>query len=131
MKARLLMLVLLFPGLVAVPAVVLAHHSFIAEFDRDKTIEVTGTVTEVEWTNPHARVYVEGKDETGETANWNFELVSPNVLMRQGWHRNSLKQGETVTIKGWRARNAPHVGNVQSLKREDGTELFRWRGGND
>lgn len=126
MKARLLTFVCICSGLIAMPVSVPAHHSFIAEFDRDKTIEVTGTVTKVEWTNPHARVYVDGKDENGEEANWNFELVSANVLMRQGWRRDSLKQGETVSITGWRARNHPHVGNVRTLHREDGERLFNW-----
>ena len=129
MKARLLSLVILGAGLVAVPVSVPAHHSFIAEFDRDQPIEVTGTVSNVEWMNPHARVYVDVKDENGEVANWNFELVSPNMLLRQGWHRDSLKRGETVTIKGWRARNDPHVGNVQTIHREDGTQLFSLRRG--
>lgn len=124
MKARLLTIVILWSGFISVPVSVPAHHSFIAEFDRDKPIEVTGTVTKVEWMNPHARIYVDGKDENGEVANWNFELITPNMLMRQGWRRDSLKRGDIVTVKGWRARNDPHVGNVRTVHREDGTQLF-------
>src|SRR5262245_60192349 len=73
-----------------------AHHSFAAEYDRNKTIKVTGSVTMVEWTNPHARLYVDGKDETGKQQVWDFELGPPNGLMRNGWRRDSLKPGHQV-----------------------------------
>jgi len=93
----------------------LAHHSFAAEFDRNLTVEVTGTVTKVEWTNPHARFYVDAEDENGEIANWDFEMTTPNILARQGWRRDSLKPGDVVSVSAFRARNAPHVGNVRSV----------------
>src|SRR5262245_65650395 len=80
-----------------------AHHSFAAEFDRNLPITVTGTVTKVEWANPHARFYIDAKDEAGKTVNWDFELASPNGLMRRGWNRNSMKLGDTVTVKIGRA----------------------------
>jgi Family of unknown function (DUF6152) len=111
-------------GLSFIPATVLAHHSFSAEFSRDLPIEVTGTVVNVEWTNPHARFYIEAKDENGETVTWNFELMTPNILMRQGWTANSLKLGDTVTVNGWRARNDPHVAAAGSVTLPDGTRLF-------
>ncbi|HLF12598.1 MAG TPA: DUF6152 family protein, partial [Gammaproteobacteria bacterium] len=66
-----------------------AHHSFSAEYDRNKPITLTGTVTKLEWTNPHARVYIDVEDESGNVVNWDFELGPPNGLMRQGWNRNS------------------------------------------
>ena len=75
------------------PRPVRAHHSFAAEFDRERTITVTGTMQRLEWTNPHARIYVQGKDETGKDQLWDFELGPPNGLMRNGWRRDSLKQG--------------------------------------
>ena len=78
--------------LISVP--VFAHHSFEAEYDSNKPINITGSVTKVEWMNPHARFYVEVKDEKGVVTNWNFELGSPNVLTRQGWRRDSLKVGD-------------------------------------
>jgi hypothetical protein len=83
-----------------------AHHSFSAEFDRSQPIEVTGTITKVEWTNPHARIYLDVKDETsGEVVNWDFELGPPNGLMRQGWNRNSLREGHVVKISGFLSKD--------------------------
>jgi len=101
-----------------------AHHSFAAEFDANKKVTITGTVTKVEWTNPHARFYVDAKDETGKVVNWDFELASPNGLMRRGWTRNSLKAGDVVTVVGYGAKNAPHVGNASSLTMSDGRKMF-------
>src|SRR5207244_9957525 len=73
-----------------------AHHSFAAEYDSSKPITVTGEVIRLEWTNPHARVVVSGKDENGVNKNWDFELGPPTTLMRRGWNRNSLKPGNTI-----------------------------------
>jgi hypothetical protein len=101
-----------------------AHHSFAAEFDRNLPITVTGTVTKVEWMNPHARFYVDAKDDAGETVNWDFELASPNGLMRRGWNRNSMKIGDVVTVTGHRAKNNPHVGNASTVTLADGKRLF-------
>lgn len=116
----------LLAGLAALclPGAVFAHHSFSAEFSRDLPIEVTGKVTRVEWTNPHARFYVESEDENGEVVEWDFELTTPNILMRRGWKKDSLKPGDEVTVTGWRARNAPHVGNAGSVVLADGQKLF-------
>ena len=99
-------------GSLSLSATAFGHHSFSAEFTRDLPISVTGTVSKVEWMNPHARFYVDVKDEDGKMVTWNFELTTPNLLMRKGWTRNSLKVGDTVTVKGWRARNDPHASVV-------------------
>lgn len=101
-----------------------AHHSFSAEFSRDLPVEVSGMVTKVEWTNPHARFYVEATNDDGEKIEWDFELTSPNVLMRRGWRHDSLAVGDEVTVEGFRARNAPHVANAGDVKLADGTVLF-------
>src|SRR5262245_55786426 len=79
---------------------VAAHHSFAAEYDANKPITLKGTVSKVEWMNPHARFYVDVKDEKGVVTNWNLELASPNVLVRNGWTRHALKVGDEVTVEG-------------------------------
>lgn len=107
-----------------------AHHSFAAQFDREQTVEFTGTVTDVEWTNPHARFYVEGPDpemDDDTPVQWNIELVSANVLMRQGWRHDTLAVGDVVTVSATRARNDPHVVNGSRVTRDSGEELFRRR----
>jgi hypothetical protein len=102
-----------------------AHHSFSAEFDRDKPIELTGTITKVEWTNPHARIYIDVKDEaTGEMVNWDFELGPPNGLMRQGWNRNSLRAGHTVRISGFLSKDQAHVANARQVFLPDGRQVL-------
>ncbi|HVY67103.1 MAG TPA: DUF6152 family protein [Gammaproteobacteria bacterium] len=123
MKARWVFAVAV-AGSVLIQGAASAHHSFAAEFDRSLPITVTGTVTKVEWQNPHARFYIDAKDASGATVNWDFELASPNGLMRQGWTRNSMKLGDTVTVTGYRAKNNPHVGNASTVTLASGKKLF-------
>jgi hypothetical protein len=102
-----------------------AHHAFAAEFDADKPVKLTGAVTRLDWTNPHAWIYVDIKDETGKVANWGFELASPNGLMRSGWTRFSLKAGDVVTIEGSRAKNGSNNANAQTvIVASTGQKLF-------
>ena len=100
------------------------HHSFAAEYDSKKPIKVVGTVTKVEWTNPHARFYVTSKDESGKVTDWNFELGSPNVLIRQGWKRTSLKEGDTVTVEGYMAKDGSSLANARRVTLADGRSVF-------
>lgn len=101
-----------------------AHHSFNAEYDRDRPITIEGTVAELQWTNPHARLYVESEGESGETVVWDLELGPPNGLMRQGWRRDSLVPGTPVTVDGFRHRTKEHVANARTVKLSDGREVF-------
>jgi hypothetical protein len=91
-----------------------AHHSFASQFDADQVVKVTGTVTKIEWQNPHAWFYIDVTDERrGEATNWGMELGSPNLLLRAGWSRNSLKVGDTVTVEASRARNGSNIANAK------------------
>jgi hypothetical protein len=123
MRAKLSVLV---AGLaLLVPAVpVFAHHSFEAEYDSKKPLTVSGVVTKLEWTNPHARFYVDVKDESGKVINWNFELGSPNVLRRQGWTRESLKVGDQVTVEAYMAKDASNLANARRVTLADGRKVF-------
>jgi len=105
-------------------APLVAQHSYAAEFDRNKPITITGTVTKVEWANPHARFYFDAKNDKGEMVDRNFELASPNGLMRLGWSRNSLKVGDVVVVVGTLAKNSPYVGNTTSVTLQGGKRLF-------
>jgi hypothetical protein len=110
--------------LLAASLPIAAHHSFAAEFDRTRSITVTGSVTKLEWTNPHARVYVQGTDETGKAQEWDFELGPPNGLMRNGWRRDSLKVGHKVTVEGFRSKTSMVVANARSVKLADGRQVL-------
>jgi hypothetical protein len=101
-----------------------AHHAFAAEFDANKRIKVSGTVTKLEWTNPHAWLYVHGKDEAGKSVSWSFEMGSPNTLIRQGWRRTSLKEGDQVTVEGYAAKDGSNNANARSVTLPDGTKVF-------
>lgn len=99
-------------GLAAAGAQALAHHSFSAEFDVNKRATFTGAVTNVEWRNPHTWFYVDVKDEAGNVVNWGFELASPNLLIRNGWTRSSMKVGDVVSVEAYLAKNGANIANA-------------------
>jgi hypothetical protein len=109
--------------LVASGIPILAHHSAAAEFDVNKTFELSGVITKVEWTNPHAHIYMDVTDASGKVANWNLELASPNMLTRNGWSRNSLKQGDKVSVTGLSAKDNSTAGYANSITFPDGRKL--------
>lgn len=101
-----------------------AHHSFAAEYDANKPITVTGTVTKVEWTNPHARIYVDVKDEKGVVTNWNFEMGGPLQLKRLGWQRDTVKVGDEVKVDGYIAKDGSKRANARNVVFADGRKVF-------
>jgi len=123
MKARLIV-VLAGAGLLIWTGPILAHHSFASEYDSDKPVELKGVVTRVEWLNPHARFYIDVKDEKGQVTNWNLELASPNVLVRAGWTRTSLKVGDQITVNGAMAKDGSKMANARAVVLADGRRVF-------
>jgi hypothetical protein len=123
MKAKLAVIVTGF-ALLAGAVPMLAHHSFDAEYDRNKQREFKGTVTKVEWMNPHARFYLDIVGENGQVENWEFELGSPNGLMRNGWTRNSLKIGDVVSLVGNLAKDGSRLANARNVTLADGRVVF-------
>ena len=111
-------------ALVLAPATLRAHHSFAAQYDSTKQVTLLGTISRVEWMNPHVYFYVDVPDETGKTVNWAVEGGAPNVLYREGWKPTSLKVGDRVTILGSRARDGSNLVNALSFKLPDGRCVF-------
>ena len=130
MKSRLILVIAgLGFSVAAVPLA--AHHSFAAEYDANKPVTLKGAVTRVEWTNPHARFYVDVKDDKGTVTNWNLELASPNVLTRQGWTRKSLTIGDVVTVEGSLARDGSKMANARVVTLSSGKRVFAGSSGGD
>ena len=102
-------------GFVLAAATAMAHHSFAAEFDANKPVDLKGTVTKVEWSNPHTYFYIDVTMPDGKVINWGMEMGSPNGLMRQGWTRNTLHVGDEVTVEGSQAKDGAHVGNARAV----------------
>jgi hypothetical protein len=101
-----------------------AHHSFSAQYDATKPVEMKGTVMKVEWTNPHARVYIDVRDDNGQTATWNFEMASPNILVRNGWKQNTVKPGDQITVTGYLARKGDRMAIASAVADANGTPIF-------
>ena len=112
-------------GVLAVTAVpVLAHHSAVAEYDLDKPVKVQGTVTRVEWSNPHIWFYVDVKNPDGTVTNWGFSGGAPGVLQRRGISRTAMRPGDVVKVEGFKAKDGSSNGSGNTVTFEDGRRVF-------
>jgi hypothetical protein len=103
---------------------VLAHHSFAAEFDASKAVRLTGTLTKIEWTNPHSYFYIDVKDEKGQIANWGCEGAGPGALSRRGFKRGDIKVGDTLIVDGYRAKDGSHLIDARRVTLPDGRNIY-------
>jgi len=112
-------------GLLCVTAPAVAHHGFDTEYDAAKKVKLTGVVTQVAWTNPHMRVYIDVTDAAGKVTNWNMELTSPNSVQRQGWGKNDLRTGDKVDFEGYGGKVVESRGSLVSISKVgEGRPLF-------
>ena len=110
-------------GILVAACPALAHHSFAAEFDGDKVVKVTGTVTKFDWVNPHTWIYLDVKED-GKVTSWAFEGGAPTLLYRQGWRKSDLKAGDEISVEGYRARDGSNTASAAQVVLPGGKRLF-------
>jgi len=111
-------------ALLGAAAPVWAHHAFAAEFDGDKKVKLTGTVTKMEWINPHAWIHIDVKGDDGKVTSWMVEAAAPNALLRRGWTKASLPAGTTIVVEGYQAKDGSNRANGSLITFTDGRKLF-------
>jgi len=111
-------------GLLLLALPLLAHHSFAAEYDSTKPVTLKGTVTKFDWVNPHSRLFVDVKDDSGKVTAWEFETGNPTSMQRNGWKRDTLKPGDLVVVTGFRAKDGANIAAASSVSTPDGKKLL-------
>jgi hypothetical protein len=101
-----------------------AHHAFAATYDENRLVTISGVVTKFEWINPHAWLYIDGKDESGKVGSWRFEMGSPGGLVSRGWEKTAVKSGDRVIVDGYRAKDGSNVANARMVTLPGGRKLF-------
>jgi hypothetical protein len=121
---RALACLFLAAALVVTGGAVVAHHSFAAQYDRNKPVTLTGAVTRIEWMNPHVYFYMDVREASGTTVNWAIEGGAPNTLYRAGWRRDSLKIGDQLTVEGFLAHDGTRLANMRTATLADGRQVL-------
>ena len=121
---RLRLLIAVVAGLLFAVTGVLAHHSFAAQFDRNKPVTLNGPMTKLEWMNPHIYFYMDVKDASGTVTHWAIEGGAPNTLYRAGWRKDSIKYGEVLVVEGFLARDGSKLASVNTVTTSDGRRIF-------
>jgi len=111
-------------GMLLVATPVVAHHAFAADFDINQPVSLTGSVSKIEWVNPHSWIHIDVKGSDGKMVTWAIETVGPNALFRRGWKRDTLKIGDTIIVDGFKAKNGQPVANGRTVHLSTGQELF-------
>jgi hypothetical protein len=123
MKATIGILVIII-GLSVSAARLAGHHAFSSEYDENKVVTLKGTVTKIEWLNPHAKFFIDVVNPDKSVTNWEFELASPNSLTREGWDRHTLTAGDAITVSGFAAKSGRNMASTRSVTTADGKSLF-------
>ena len=123
MRAKLAVLVV-GAGLLLAAVPLMAHHSFAAEYDATKPVKFTGTVTQMEWINPHAWIHLDVKSPDGKVVNWMVEAGAPNALLRRGFNKQSLLPGTVISVVGYQAKDGANRANGRDITYQDGKKLF-------
>ena len=123
MRAKLAVVVV-GAGLLLAAVPLMAHHSFAAEYDAQKPVKFTGTVTQMEWINPHAWIHMDVKQPDGKVVNWMVEAGAPNALLRRGFNKQSLLPGTVISVEGYQAKDGANRANGRDITYQDGKKLF-------